>query len=483
MPEKILEISKRRGIIYPAFEIYGGVSGFYDYGPVGSRIKKNLEEVLREFYLIQENCFEVECPILSPEKVWIASGHVKSFSDLLTQCLKCGESYRADHLIEVHLKKPCEGKSKDELYQIIQKEKIPCPKCKGELSEVYHYNLMFRTEIGPKKDKLTGYLRPETAQTTYLSFQRLWEVGRKKLPLGVLQIGRSYRNEISPRQGIIRLREFSQAEVQFFVDPEKKSTKKFSQVAKIKAELIDKKEKKVNLSLQEAVDQGIIKIQLIAYFLGRSLQLFQAMGIDPKKLRLRQHKDDERAFYSTDTWDVEFLSEDFSRVELVGISDRGDYDLKAHEKLSGESMSVTYDNKKFIPHVVEVAYGIDRPFYSVLESCYQEDKERSYFKFPPRVAPYLSGVFPLVNKDNLPEKAREVRELLRKERIYFFYDSAGSIGKRYARADEIGIPFCLTIDYDTLKDNTVTVRNRDDKKQIRVKIPELSNYLSQARKV
>jgi len=477
MQDKILDISKRRGIIYPSFEVYGGLAGFYDYGPVGVRIKKNIEDLIREFYVIDEGCMEVECPTLSPEEVWIASGHVENFADLMTECRKCGEPYRADHLVGEHLGKSMDGIGIKELDDIIEKENIRCPKCKGDLDKVYNYNLMFQTFVGPGKEKKTAYLRPETAQTTYLAFRRLWEVGRKKLPLGVLQIGRSFRNEISPRQGVIRLREFNQAEIQIFVDPGEKETDEFNQVSGIKARILDKDGKEKEMTLAEAVKKGIIKIQLIAYHLGKSLQLFKAMGINPKRLKLRQHKDEERAFYSTDTWDIEFQSGNFGRVELVGISDRTDYDLKAHQDLSGESMEVNIEGRKFIPHVVEIAYGIDRPLYCVIESCYAEDKRGAYFRFPPRIAPYQAAVFPLVNKDGIPELAREVFDNLKRERILAFYDKSGSIGRRYARADEIGIPACITVDYDSLKDRTVTVRERDSKEQDRVKIEELANCL------
>lgn len=475
MKKKILDILKRRGIIYPSFEIYGGVSGFYDYGPIGSRIKQNIENLIREYYVIGENCYEVDCPTLSPENIWIASGHVKNFTDMLTECLDCGEAYRADHLLEKHLKIFCEGKSIDELYELIEKNRINCPKCNGSLDKVYHYNLMFKTEVGhPGK---ISYLRPETAQTTYLAFKRLWSVGRKKLPLGVLQIGHSFRNEISPRQGIIRLREFNQAEIQFFVDPEKKISDRFKDVGNIKAKIVTKGDREVTTTLVDAVKQGTIKIEMIAYLLGRSLEFFEEIGIKKELLRLRQHKDEERAFYSSDTWDIEFISEVYGRVELVGISDRMDYDLKAHMDLSGEDMTIDHEGKKFIPHVVEVAYGIDRPLYCILESCYVEGKDRTYMEFPKKIAPYLAGVFPLVTKDKIPEKSREVLELLKQNRLYVLYDQSGSIGRRYARADEIGIPYAITIDYETLKDDTITVRDRNTKDQKRIKINELVNYL------
>ncbi|MEA3255278.1 MAG: glycine--tRNA ligase [Candidatus Altiarchaeota archaeon] len=475
MRKKILDISKRRGIVYPSFEVYGGASGFYDYGPIGSRIKQNIENLVREYYVVGENCFEVECPTLSLENVWIASGHVKNFTDMLTECLRCSEPYRADHLVGEHLGISCEAKSIEELSELIKGNDIRCPKCKGALDKVYHYNLMFKTEVGrPPK---TWYLRPETAQTTYLAFKRLWEIGRRRLPLGVLQIGHSFRNEISPRQGMIRLREFNQAEIQFFVDPEGKVSERFHEVSDIKAGMVTKDEEEINTSLADAVKEGIIEIELIAYLLGRSLQLFREMGINGNSLSLRQHMDEERAFYSSDTWDIEFMSEDFGRIELVGVSDRTDYDLRNHINLSGVDFSVNYEGRKFIPHVVEVAYGIDRPFYCVLESCLVEEKGRTYMKFPKKVAPYLAAVFPLVNKDGVPEKSREVFELLRRNRVYVLYDRSGSIGRRYARADEVGVPYCITIDYDTLRDDTVTIRDRDTKGQERVRIDELYRNL------
>ncbi len=478
MYEKILDISKRRGIVYPSFEIYGGLSGFYDYGPIGSRIKENLENLLREYYVIDEGCFEVQCPTLSPEDVWIASGHVKSFSDFSIECTKCGEAYRADHLIEAHAKVKTEGLSSEKLQELIEKNKISCPKCKSKLSSLSSYNLMFGTVVGAGKDKKTAYLRPETAQTTYLAFKRLWEIARKKLPFGVIQIGHSFRNEISPRQGMIRLREFNQAEVQFFVDPESKKAERFSEVSGLKLRMVTKDEKEIETTLGDAVDKKFIKNELMAYHLGKAFKLFVVMGINPNALKLRQHKDDERAFYSKDTWDVEFESKNFGRVELVGIADRSDYDLTQHQKHSRESMEVNLEGRKFIPHVVEVAYGIDRPLYCVVESCYVEEAERTYFKFPKKIAPYIAAVFPLVQKDGLPEKAMEIFSTLKEKRIYVLYDGSGSIGKRYARADEIGIPYAITIDYDTLKDNTVTIRDRNSKGQKRVKIDELFPEIS-----
>lgn len=477
--------------MYPSFEIYGGTSGFYDYGPVGTRIKRNVEEMIRKSYVIDENCYEVECPTLSIEEIWKASGHVQNFTDFLTECENCKEPYRADHLVEGKLKISVDGLSKEQLTEIIRKNNIRCEKCGGNLSDVYNYNLMFGTEIAPGKNKKKAYMRPETAQTTYLAFKRLWEIARKKLPFGVLQIGHSYRNEISPRQYMIRLREFTQAEIEFFIDPEDKKNLEIFNIENLKnnnevVKIVDKNDKISNLSIKEAVNEKIIKDPIIAYFLQKSINLFGDIGIDKAKLQLRQHKDTERAFYSKDTWDIEFLSE-IGKIEIVGIANRGDYDLSQHQIFSKNPMEVNFNGRKFIPHVIEVAYGIDRPVYCILESTYTEEiktgddrgkgNERVYFKFPKEISPYV-GVFPLMNKDKLPEKAKEVVEILKKKGIYTFYDDSGSIGRRYSRMDEIGAYYCITIDYDTLNDNTVTVRERDSRKQIRVKIEELEKILT-----
>lgn len=472
MYDKILDISKRRGIVYPSFEIYGGVSGFIDYGPVGSRIKQNIEDLLRRHYVVADGCFEVQCPTVSPEEVWIASGHVKSFADLMVECEKCKEGFRADKLVE-----EAEGKPADVVCRLLEEKGIVCPECKGRLSKPFAYNLMFGTSVGTGTKRKTAYLRPETAQTTYLAFRRLWEFARRKLPFGVIQIGHSFRNEISPRQGMIRLREFNQAEIQYFCDPQDKSAPRFPEVSGRKVRITDKADKVWEITIGEAFEQKIIPLQFIAYQLGKAMSVFEDMGVDGKRLVLRQHRDDERAFYSSDTWDVEYLSDVFGRIELVGIADRTDYDLSQHMKQSKEDMQVNVEGRKFIPHVVEVAYGVDRPIYCVLESCYREEGERAYFSFPRKVAPYAAGVFSLVKKDGIAEKADEVFNGLKDAGLYVFVDHAGSIGKRYARTDEIGVPYSITIDYDTLQDGAVTVRERDSKDQERIKISDLIGYL------
>jgi glycyl-tRNA synthetase len=476
MIDRIMDVSKRRGIIYPSFEIYGGLGGFMDYGPVGSRIKKNMEEVFRRHYVVGEGCFEVECPTVSPEEVWVASGHVESFADLMVECVKCSEGYRADKLLE-EAGVSAEGMPAKEVDALIGGKGIVCGKCGGRLGGSFAYNLMFESSVGTGAGRKKAYLRPETAQTTYLAFRRYWEYARRKLPFGVLQMGHSFRNEISPRQGVVRLREFNQAEIQFFVDPEDKGAKCEGEVFDRQVRITDKDGIAHNISIGRAFDSGMIKVGQIAYQLGKALEVFGDMGLDAGRLQLRQHRLDELAFYSSDTWDIEFVSESYGRVELVGIADRTDYDLSQHMRLSKQDMNVNVDGRKFIPHVVEVAYGIDRPFYCLLESCYREEEGRSFFSFPGGVAPFLCGVFSLVKKDGILEKADEVFRSLRDAGVYAFIDHAGSIGKRYARADEIGVPYAITVDYDTLEKDVVTVRERDSRKQHTVGVDGILEFI------
>ncbi len=479
--DNILDVAKRRGFFWPSFEIYGGCAGFFTYGPLGSLLKLRVEKMIREHYVNNERCMMIEAPVLSPEDAWVASGHVESFTDITVECQKCGEAYRADHLLEERTKKSTDGISLPQVQKMLQKNNVKCPKCNGSLDKIYDYNLMFKTFIGPGKNKISGCLRPETAQTTYMPFRRLFELARKKLPFGAIQFGRSFRNEISPRQGLVRLREFSQAEAQFFLDPKQKgSHPNFDAVKDVKLTVLTKHDQTMNKKGKVMKVSGLVKKKLtnewIAYFLAVSVELYKNMGIDEGMLRCRQHKDDERSFYSSDTWDVEFVSKVYGKIELVGIADRTDYDLKRHEEFSKNSMAVNIDGRKFIPHVVEVAYGIDRPVYSILESCMKKDGDRVYFSFPPAVSPYQVAVFPLVRKDGLPEEARGIYDLLIDAGFYVLYDE-GFIGKLYYRQDEAGTSFCLTYDYDSKKDKSVTIRNRNDQKQRRVKIKDLVGTL------
>lgn len=481
MAKDILDIAKRRGFFWPSFEIYGGMSGFATYGPLGVLLKLRIERLIRDFFVMEEDCVLIESPVLTIETPWVASGHKEGFTDMTVECERCGEAYRADHLVGEVTGKSTDGLSLPEIHKLIVKNKIKCPKCSGKLGNVYDYNLMFETSIGPGKNKISGVLRPETATTTYLSFRRLFEVGRKKIPLGVIQFGRSFRNEISPRQGLVRLREFSQAEAQFFIEPEmKEKHPRFGSVKNMRVRVLTKNAQKRGggeriMKIGDIVNRKFAN-QWIAYYLAKSIKLFESMGIDKTKLRCRQHRDEERSFYSSDTWDVEFLSGKFGRIELVGVADRGEYDLKRHMEFSKQDMRVDVNGKKKILNVIEVAYGIDRPLFCVLESCLKVDKDRVYMKFPAEVAPYQAAVFPLVAKNGLPKKAREIYKMLKDAGFYVLYDEE-YIGRAYYRQDEAGTVYCITYDYGSLKDKAVTIRSRDNKKQIRVKIKDLPDTL------
>ncbi len=482
--EKIIRIAKRRGFIFPSSEIYGGLSGFYDYGPLGFLLKKKVENFWREFFVKQDNIYEVETCMLMPEKVWQASGHLKSFVDPLTQCKKCNSTFRADDLIKEKTGKNVEGLEAKELTEIIKQEKIKCPKCKGELTEVRVFNLMFSTQVGPVEGNL-AYLRPETAQGIFVNFKNILNATRAKLPFGVAQAGSSFRNEISPRHFLIRLREFKQMEIEFFVHPEKlNECENFEKFADTKIRILtreaqQKGEEAIELTVEEALEKNILPNQFFAYFLAKEFLWYQKLGIPAQALRFRHMLPEETPHYSSANFDLEIKFE-FGWKEVVGNAYRTDYDLKKHANYSGEDLSIVENGKKIIPHVIEPSFGMDRTIYAILLYCFREDKKRGWdwFDFPPKIAPISATVYPLVSKDNLPQKAWEIYEMLRKN-FDVIYDEAGSIGKRYARADEAGIPFAITIDYQTLKDNTVTIRDRNTTEQRRVKIEDLARVLTQ----
>jgi glycyl-tRNA synthetase len=483
MIKKIVEICKRRGIIFPTAEIYGGFSGFFEYGPIGVLIKRKLENYWREYFVKPDPIFEIEGCLVLPEKVFEASGHLKDFVDPIAQCKKCKVMHRADHLIQDLTKKFVEGLGPEELTKIIKEKKLKCPKCKGELEDVRLFNLLLKTDVSPAGGE-TAYLRPETAQNMFINFKRIVNTTRTNLPFGIAQCGRSFRNEISPRQFIVRLKEFNQFEIEMFIDPKKlDDCPNFEKVADTKIIIYTREAQKENkkpieITAREAWEKKIIPNKWMAYFLAKEFIWFQSLGIPKEALRFRHMLPEETPHYSKGNFDLEIKFE-FGWKESVGNALRADYDLKQHAKFSKEDLSiVTSDGRKIIPWVVEPSFGVERPLAGVLYYCFREGMERgwSWFAFPPRIAPYHVGVFPLVNKDGLPEKAKEIYEMLKKC-FDVFYDDKGSIGKRYARADEIGVPFGITIDYETLKNDSITIRDRNTTKQVRVKIKDLVNTL------
>ncbi len=548
--EKVLTLAKRRGFLWPSSEIYGGIAGFYDYGPLGSAMKKNIEDIWRNYYVLGEGFAEIRSTIITPEEVFIASGHVNEFKDFLIECTRCGEVYRADHLVKDHCEES-EGLSAEELEDIVAKENIRCTRCKGTLSSPKPFNLMFELAIGAGlKGARKGYLRPETAQGIFVNFGLLYRYFRERMPFGVVQIGPGFRNEISPRQGVIRLRELNMAEAELFVKPEDDSWPRFQELSGEELRLVPNEGGEVRTTLAEAVEKGIIKKEVLGYFVALTQRFLVEVGMDPERLRFRQHLKEEMAHYAADCWDAE-AETGFGWVEVVGIADRTCYDLQGHidhskqdlraferfdepvemevkkvvvkpevlgpkfkkdagkvmealenmdaDGLEGkESITVNIEGeafevdkecfdivtvrektsgKRYVPHVIEPSYGIDRIFYTVLEHAYHEEEDYITLRLDPKISPIKVGVFPLMAKDELMAKAKPIDDTLRKEGIMTYYDASGSIGRRYARMDEVGTPFCITIDYDSLKDDTVTIRDRDTKDQKRVKIGDIPEVL------
>jgi len=543
----LMEMLVRRGFLWQSFEIYGGMAGFIDYAPLGNNLRRKIENIWREFFVINERSVEIDTPLIGIEEVFIASGHATSFVDIAIECEKCGRVYRADHYIKEKLNLEVEA-SMNAIKEVLQTYDLKC-ECGGKFGEPFYMNLMFSTKIGAGKGK-SAYLRPETAQGIFVAFKRLATYFREKLPFGVAQIGRAFRNEISPRQGVIRLREFNQAELEFFVHPREKKHPSFHEVANDELTLVDKFEKTHRISLAKAVEKGIIANEVLAYFIGKTRRFLLKIGIKDEKLRFRQHKDDERAHYASDCWDAEALTS-FGWIEIVGIADRGNYDLSRHSKFSGEDLSVfipypkpvvikkkkpvpkmnvlgpvfkerakkiaealervevssdfieleidgerirlsseffevkeveeEVTGERIVPHVIEPSFGLDRISYAVLEHCYDKDivegEERRVLRLKRWVAPLEVAVLPLLSREPFTTKALEIFSMLKRSGFYADYDDSGSIGRRYRRYDEIGTPFCITVDHRTFEDDTVTVRDRDTTGQVRILISDLPRIL------
>ncbi|MBJ7458895.1 MAG: glycine--tRNA ligase [Thermoleophilaceae bacterium] len=434
--DKIVALCKRRGFIFQSSEIYGGLASTYDYGHYGVLLKNNVKEEWRRS-VVQErdDVVLLDAAILMHPKTWEASGHLEGFSDPLVQCMgKCKRRFRFDHLVE---ELEAEGKPTDN---------VVCPVCGGELSEPKNFNLMFQTNMGPVQDEgSTIYLRPETAQGIFVNFKNVMQFARKKLPMGIAQIGKSFRNEITPGNFIFRTREFEQMEIEYFVPPE---------------------------LAEEAHKQ----------WMDDRLNWYINLGIRPDHLVLRKHEGDELSHYSSATSDVEYYFP-MGWSELEGIANRGNFDLTQHAKFSGEKMEYIdpQTNERYIPHVIEPSAGADRGTLAFMVDAYDEEniegRERVVMRLHPKLAPVKVAVLPLVNKEGQPEKARALYEELRVD-MQAEFDTGGSIGKRYRRQDEIGTPWGVTIDHQTMEDDTVTLRDRDSLDQSRVPISEIRAELN-----
>ena len=455
--EKIVALCKRRGFIYPGSEIYGGLANTYDYGPVGAELLRNLRNIWWKYFIQErDDVVGLDASLISHRKIWEASGHVAGFADAMIDCKNCKARMRADHLIEESFIEEygdnigkeifkVEGKSDKDLSEIIIKKKIPCPNCgKSDWTDVRKFNLLFPVQLGiVEGEQGQAYLRGETAQLIFTNFRNVVDSTRVRLPFGIGQLGKSFRNEITPGNSIFRTIEFEQGEIEYFFDPEKE-----------KWEVLFESWKK---SMWEFVTKKL--------------------GIKEENLRWRMHEDDERSFYSKRTEDLEY-NFPFGFKELWGLAYRTDYDLTQHMKFAKKDLQVTdpHTGKKITPHVIEPALGINRLLLMILVDAYTEEENRVVLKIHPNIAPYKIAVFPLLaNKEQLVNAANKVFNGLKKNFMTTF-DGRGNIGKRYLYQDEIGTPWCVTVDFQTLEDETVTVRDRDTTKQVRVSVKELKAY-------
>ena len=431
--EKIVSLCKRRGFIFQSSDIYGGFSAVYDYGPLGIELKNNISNLWwKEMTQVHENIVGLDSGILMHPKIWEASGHVGAFNDPLVDCKQCKSRYRADEF--------------SENYNSINWEEIQCPNCGsvGSLTEPRQFNLMFKTHVGPVEETGTeAFLRPETAQGIYVNYQLVQGAMRMKVPFGIAQIGKAFRNEIIARNFIFRTREFEQMEMQYFVKPGT-DNEAFGQW----------KDKRLNFYLDK-------------------------LGINKGKLRFHEHGSNELAHYAKEAWDVEYEFP-FGWSEIEGIHNRTDYDLSRHEEFSGKNLSYfdQPNNDRYLPYIIETSAGLNRMLLTVLTDAYWEDDEnnRTVMRISPRLAPVKAVICPLLKKDGLPEKAREIVEIL-KPHFKVIYDQQGSIGKRYYRQDEAGTPFGITVDHQSIEDNTVTLRDRDSMKQNRISIEKILNAI------
>ncbi len=482
--DQLIEIAKRRGFFWQGSLIYGGLAGIYDYAHMGVFLKRRWENVWRQFFLgLDDNYYEIQPSLIMHESVFRASGHLESFADPIAKCGKCGNAERADHILEDVLKESFEGISPEDLLKLIKKHNIRCDKCKGEIVDVSQFNMMFPLKMGVGKQEKTGYLTGETAQGAYVNFKQMFEVCRKKLPLGLAIIGKAFRNEIAPRNALIRMRELTQAELQIFFDPDTiEEHPNFGEVENYKLRLLSFENRKAEKIDELTCKQVLEKFKLpkfYVYHLAKVQQFYlDVLKLPRDRFRFKQLSDEEKAFYNKFHWDIEVNLESLGGFkEVGGVHYRTNHDLLGHQKVSSQSMEVNIEGKKILPHVLELSFGVDRNFYSLFELAYTEEKERTVLKFPKVVCPFDAGIFPLVNKDGLQEKAKEIQKFLEENGFVVFYDEGGSIGRRYRRIDEIGVAAGLTIDYDSLKQDDVTLRDRDSMKQIRIKIKDLPQVL------
>ena len=476
--ERILKLSLERGFYFPSSDIYSdSPAGFWEYGPNGNKMKNKFIDLWRREMVRRDEMIEIDGSQIMSKNVFVASGHLDNFSDPILTCNKCRTTLRADKYIfeKTDINIP-ERLSNEEIDYIIKQHNLQCPKCGSDFKKTERFNMMFKVGIGPNNED--AYLRPETCQTIFVDFIRIYKTMRGKLPFPIAQIGKSFRNEIAPRQSLLRLREFYQAEIEVFCNPNHlDDISKFDDL-KQTVLTIDNGEI-FKITAHEAVEKKIIPNKLIGYYLSLLFQFYEKTGINMNKVRFRKLSDDEKAFYATTAFDLE-LQTSLGWLELVACNYRSNYDLSQHSKISKEKMEIIdpITNEKVLPHVFELSLGIDRSIYSILETSFAEENEtkRTYLKLKPYLSPILVGILPLVKKPEIEQLAKQIYNNLKKD-FDIFYDDSGSIGRRYRRLEEIGTPFAITIDYDSLIDNTVTVRYRDTMEQKRIKANDLRFFL------
>ena len=550
------EVARRRGFFWGSFEIYGGMSGFLDLGPLGVGLKRLIIDSWRDFFLQPHGFVEVSTPIITPHKLLEASGHVENFKDPMTECTQCHRRFRADQLAKEQGGIETEGLSLEQLEELMTSKGVKCPECGGILGEPQYFMTMFKTSVGPYGED-PAYGRPEAAQGIFVNFRRISEVMRERFPFGVAQVGTVLRNEISPRQGPIRLREFTIMDFELFFDPDEPDCPFFGEVEEEHLHIVTAKtrteggEDQTRVETGDAVRKRLIETPWMAYFMALSKRFLVNLGIGAENQRFFEKLPGERAHYSAQTFDHEIRLDRYGWVEVAGFAYRSDYDLRKHMEATGTDMRVfrPYDSprektvvvvklrhervreilgpnagkvlallagkdvasllasakngkavrveeyeiplecfdtrqekvketgSRFLPHVVEPSFGVERLVYAALEYSLRMKEDRLVLGLPFRLAPVQISVFPLVNRDGLQEKATTIFESLLRQGFRVEYDEAGSIGRRYARADEAGVPVGVTVDYDTLKDNSVTVRDRDSWAQMRTSVDALGTAI------
>jgi len=550
------ETARRRGFFWGSFEIYGGLSGFLDLGPLGVGLKRQIEDTWRQFFLQRHGFVEVSTPIITPHKVLEASGHVENFKDPMTECSNCKRRFRADQLVKEATGLETEGMSLEQLGALLKEKHVKCPECGGELGPPEYFMTMFKTNIGPYGED-AAYGRPEAAQGIFVNFHRILETMRERFPIGIAQVGTVLRNEISPRQGPIRLREFTIMDFELFFDPAEPDCPYLDEVISDELSIVTGEtrgkgtENATKTKVGEAVKRQLIKAPWAAYFMALSKRFLTQLGVDGHHQRFFEKLPSERAHYSAQTFDHEIELDRWGWTEVAGFAYRTDYDLRKHMEATGEDLRVfkpystprlrktksikpNHQNlrkifqeqtgriadliskndpeklllakkagqpvrigsytvpsdcfdvveeevketgTRFLPHVIEPSFGVERLLYTTLEYNLTMKEDRLILGLPFNLAPIQASVFPLVNKDGLQKRATEVYESLIADGLRVEYDEAGSIGRRYARADEAGVPLGITIDYDTLKDDTVTMRDRDSWNQTRTPVGTLASTI------